>query len=129
MHVIALKSGEALFEYLEKEKEMPSLILLDVKMPGIGGFEAIKKLHSLEGAASRIPVIFLTADESEGSEREGLALGAMDFIRKPFVPEVLRLRVNNLIELVTLQNQLYYEVEQKTRENKNLFLQVVLKYE
>ena len=125
MHVIALKSGEALFEYLEKEKEMPSLILLDVKMPGIGGFEAIKKLHSLEGAASRIPVIFLTADESEGSEREGLALGAMDFIRKPFVPEVLRLRVNNLIELVTLQNQLYYEVEQKTRENKNLFLQVV----
>ena len=70
-------------------------------------------------------VIFLTADESEGAEKEGLSLGAMDFIRKPFVPEVLRLRVNNLIELVTLQNQLYFEVEQKTRENKDLFLQVV----
>ncbi|MBR3280092.1 MAG: response regulator [Lachnospiraceae bacterium] len=125
MHVVALRSGEALFEYLEKEKEMPSLILLDVKMPGMGGFEAIKKLHSLETSASKIPVIFLTADESEGSEREGLSLGAMDFIRKPFVPEVLRLRVNNLIELVTLQKQLYYEVEQKTRENKSLFIQVV----
>ena len=125
IHVIALKSGEALFDYLEKESELPSLILLDVKMPGMGGFEAIKKLHSLETSASKIPVIFLTADESAGAEREGLSLGAMDFIRKPFVPEVLQLRVNNLIELVTLQKQLYSEVEQKTRENKNLFLQIV----
>ena len=125
IHVIALKSGEALFEYLEKESELPNLILLDVKMPGMGGFEAIKKLHSLETSASKIPVIFLTADESAGAEREGLSLGAMDFIRKPFVPEVLQLRVNNIIELVTLQKQLYSEVEQKTRENKNLFLQIV----
>ena len=125
LHVVALRSGEALFDYLEKEHDMPNVILMDVKMPGMGGFEAIRKLHSLESAASAIPVIFLTADESEGSEREGLSLGAMDFIRKPFVPEVLRLRVNNLIELVTLQKQLYYEVEQKTHENKALFLQVV----
>ena len=125
IHVIALKSGDALFDYLDKESSLPDLILLDVKMPGLGGFDTIKKLHSLETAAAKIPVIFLTADESEGSEREGLSLGAMDFIRKPFVPEVLRLRVNNLIELVTLQKQLYFEVEQKTRENKELFLQVV----
>jgi putative two-component system response regulator len=49
----------------------------------------------------------------------------MDFIRKPFVPEVLLLRARNIIELTTLQHQLYYEVEQKTRENKDLFLQIV----
>lgn len=125
IHVTALRSGEALFNYLEKENDLPDLILLDCKMPGMSGFDCIRKLHSLESAASKIPVIFLTADESEGAEKEGLSLGAMDFIRKPFVPEVLRLRVNNLIELVTLQNQLYSEVEQKTRENKDLFLQVV----
>jgi putative nucleotidyltransferase with HDIG domain len=125
MHVIALKSGEALFDYLGKESELPDLILLDVKMPGMSGFDTIKKLHSLDSSASKIPVIFLTADESEGAEREGLQLGAMDFIRKPFVPEVLRMRVSNLIELVTLKNQLYFEVEQKTRENKDLFLQIV----
>lgn len=125
IHVTALRSGEALFNYLEKENDLPDLILLDCKMPGMSGFDCIRKLHSLESAASKIPVIFLTADESEGTEKEGLSLGAMDFIRKPFVPEVLRLRVNNLIELVTLQNQLYSEVEQKTRENKDLFLQVV----
>ena len=125
IHVTALRSGEALFNYLEKENDLPNLILLDCKMLGMSGFDCIRKLHSLESAASKIPVIFLTADESEGAEKEGLSLGAMDFIRKPFVPEVLRLRVNNLIELVTLQNQLYSEVEQKTRENKDLFLQVV----
>lgn len=125
IHVTALKSGEALFEQLDKDGPLPDLILLDVKMPGMDGYETIKKLHSLETPASKLPVIFLTADESDGAEREGLQLGAMDFIRKPFVPEVLLLRVNNLIELVTLQKQLYFEVEQKTRENKDLFLQVV----
>ena len=125
MHVVALKSGEALFDYLGKETEMPDLILLDIKMPGMDGFETIRKLHSLESAAAKIPVIFLTADESSGSENEGLSLGAMDFIRKPFVPEVLLLRAKNIIELTTLQRQLYYEVEQKTRENKELFLQIV----
>ena len=125
IHVTALKSGEALFEQLDKTEVLPDLILLDVKMPGMDGYETIKRLHSLETPASKIPVIFLTADESDGAEREGLTLGAMDFIRKPFVPEVLLLRVNNIIELVTLQKQLYFEVEQKTRENKNLFLQVV----
>lgn len=125
LRVAALKSGEALFDYLAKENELPNLILLDVKMPGMSGFDCIKRLHSLESAASKIPVIFLTADESEGAEREGLQLGAMDFIRKPFVPEVLLMRVKNIIELVTLQNQLYFEVEQKTRENKDLFMQIV----
>ncbi|MCR4776580.1 MAG: response regulator [Saccharofermentans sp.] len=125
MRVTALKSADALFDYLARETELPDLILLDVKMPVMDGFEAIKKLHSLESEASRIPVVFLTADESEGAEREGLSLGAMDFIRKPFVPEVLLLRVNHLVELVKLQNRLHEEAEQKSHENKALLLQVV----
>ncbi len=116
LHVTALKSGSALIEYLETDKNLPNLILLDVKMPEMNGYETIKKLHSLETAAANIPVVFLTADESEGAEKEGLSLGAMDFIRKPFVPEVLLMRVNNLIELVTLQKSLYDEIEEKKRE-------------
>ena len=116
IHVTALKSGTALLEYLEKEKNLPNLIMLDVKMPGLSGYETIKKLHSLDSAAANIPVVFLTADESEGAEKEGLSLGAMDFIRKPFVPEVLLMRINNLIELVTLQKSLYDEIEEKKRE-------------
>ena len=116
LHVTALKSGSALIEYLETAKNLPNLILLDVKMPEMNGYETIKKLHSLETTAANIPVVFLTADESEGAEKEGLSLGAMDFIRKPFVPEVLLMRVNNLIELVTLQKSLYDEIEEKKRE-------------
>ena len=125
IYVKAVKSAEALFDYLDEEDKLPDLILLDIKMPGMNGYEAMKKLRCMETPASRLPVIFLTADESDGAEKEGLSLGAMDFIRKPFVPEVLLLRVNNIIELVTLQKQLYFEVEQKTREKKSLFLQVV----
>lgn len=125
IHVTAFKSGESLLEQLKQDVQLPDLILLDIKMPGMDGYETIKRLHALETPASKLPVIFLTADESGGAEKEGLSLGAMDFIRKPFVPEVLLLRVNNLIELVTLQKQLYFEVEQKTRENKDLFVQVV----
>ena len=52
-------------------------------------------------------------------------MGAMDFIKKPFVPEILRLRVSHILELLTLQKQLSKEVEEKTRENRNLFLHLV----
>ena len=54
---------------------------------------------------AKIPVIFLTADESDGAEVKGLELGAMDFLRKPFVPEILRLRVNHILELVMLRKR------------------------
>ena len=121
----ALRSGEALLDYLDKETELPDLILLDVRMPGLDGYETLKRLRAKDTPAARLPVVFLTADESAGAEKTGLSLGAMDFIRKPFVPEVLLLRVDHIIELVRLQKQLYFEVEQKTRENKNLFIRVV----
>ena len=49
------------------------------------GFETLKKLHTMDGDLANIPVIFLTADESEEAESRGLALGAVDFIKKPFV--------------------------------------------
>ena len=123
--VTTFRSGEALLEHLEDNISHPDLILLDVMMPGLDGYETMKKLRAKDTPAARLPVVFLTADESIGAEKTGLSLGAMDFIRKPFVPEVLLLRVNHIIELVRLQKQLYYEVEQKTRENKNLFIHVV----
>ncbi|MCR4644150.1 MAG: response regulator [Oscillospiraceae bacterium] len=123
MYVTALRSGKALLNYLEDN--LPDLILLDVKMPDLDGFETLHKIHSLAGAAAQIPVIFLTADEEEGKEKEGLSLGAMDYIRKPFVPEVLLLRVRHCLELVKLQKKLSSEVERKTRENKDLMIDVV----
>ncbi len=124
MRVSALKSGQALLDFV-KANEAPDLILLDIKMPEMDGFETLKRLHELEAGKNDIPVIFLTADENEASETTGLSLGAMDFIKKPFVPDVLALRVRHIIDLNHLQQDLSREVDKKTRENENLFLHVV----
>ena len=124
MRVTALKSGQALLDYIP-EKGFPDLILLDIKMPEMDGFETLRRLKLISSQAAKIPVMFLTADESSGAESKGLSLGASDFLRKPFIPEILLLRVQHMIELVTLQNQLSYEVQKKTQENRLLLVHVV----
>ena len=110
IEVTTLKSGEELLDYLEKDTTLPDLVLLDVRMPGLDGYETMKRLRTKDTPAARLPVIFLTADDTDVSEATGLALGALDYIHKPFVPEVLLLRVNHMIELLTLQKQLHHEV-------------------
>ena len=123
MRVTALKSGKALLEYIETN-EIPDLCLLDVKMPDMNGFETLKALRASR-KGKELPVVFLTADESEKSETIGLSLGAMDFIKKPFVPEVLVLRTKHIIDLVRLQRNLAHEVRVKTEESQKLFLHIV----
>ena len=129
MRISALKSGEMLLEFLKNNA--PDLILLDIHMPGMDGFETIRKLRALD-AGAHVPVIFLTADEDTDTEARGLLAGAMDFVKKPFVPEVLQLRVRNTIDLIRLQRNLSEEVDKKTREvvqeqlkNQRLSMQVV----
>lgn len=123
MKVTAMKSGRDLLAFL-KEREVPDLILLDIKMPGMDGFETLTELRKLE-KAKEVPVIFLTADDKSETEAIGLSLGAVDFIKKPFVPEVLKLRVRHMIDLDQLQRNLAQEVEKKTKENQILFLNIV----
>ena len=123
MRVTALKSGRALLDYVRDNR--PDLILLDVRMPEMAGLETLRRLRQETSSGQEIPVIFLTADENSESETKGLELGAMDFIKKPFVPEVLTLRVRHIIELVRLQRNLTDEVEIKTQENESLALRIV----
>ena len=123
MRVTALKSGTALLEYLRGNR--PDLILLDIKMPGLDGFATLERLKEQTGSADPVPVIFLTADDSRDSESRGLAMGAMDFIRKPLVPEVLTLRVRHTIDLVRLRRNLAAEVERQSREIQSLSMHVV----
>ena len=111
--VSCLRSGEELVTFAAANK--PDLILLDVHMTGIDGFETLRRFREMGGTAG-IPVIFLTADEEAETETRGLAAGAMDFIKKPFVPEVLIQRVDNTLELIRLQTDLTSEVEKKTKE-------------
>jgi len=83
-------SAMKMFELLENVK--PDLIMLDVAMPEMNGYEAIKKLKSDERFKD-IPVIFLSAKDDESSEMEGLKLGAVDYIHKPFVTPLLLQRI------------------------------------
>ncbi len=99
MKATGLKSGQELMDFLD-EGNMPDLILLDVLMPGMDGFETLKRLKSFEkerGITER-PVIFLTADDNNETEMRGFAEGAFDFIRKPFDATVLVRRIQNAIE-------------------------------
>ena len=113
MRASCLKSGEDAVSFLKRNK--PDIILLDVHMIGMDGFQTLKAIRENEAAAD-IPVIFLTADDDSDTERRGLEAGAMDFIKKPFVPEVLILRIRHMVELVRLQSDLSREVEEKTME-------------
>lgn len=123
MRVTALKSGRALLDYIRNNS--PDVILLDVRMPEMDGFETMRLLKQEMAPGQEIPVIFLTADDNAESEMKGLNLGAMDFIKKPFVPDVLTVRVKHIIQLTRLQRNLAEEVELKTQENENLSLRVV----
>lgn len=112
MRVSCLKSGEDAIRFLEDNR--PDLILMDIHMPGMDGFETLAALRANKKTAD-IPVIFLTADDDSETETRGLKAGAMDFLKKPFVPEVLLLRVRHTIDLIRLQTDLSCEVEKQTR--------------
>ena len=111
MRVSCLKSGEDAIRFLEENR--PDLILLDIHMPGMDGFETLAAVRANEKTAD-IPVIFLTADDDSETETRGLSAGAMDFLKKTFVPGVLLLRVRHTIDLIRLQTDLSCEVEKKT---------------
>jgi len=98
MRVTAVKSGRSLLDYV-RDKGAPDLILLDINMPEMDGFETYEKFRQLEselGLAST-PIIMLTADEDKANESKGFEMGVSDYIRKPFDPDVLVRRVENII--------------------------------
>ena len=109
--VAAANSGAVAFKYLEKNR--PDLILLDINMPEMSGFEAIERLKK-DDRYSSIPVIFLTADKSTETETKCFKAGAVDFVGKPFVPEVLISRVKKTIELEKYRSNLEEIVKEQT---------------
>jgi len=88
--VITAPSGKKLFEVLEKTT--PSLILLDIEMPEMDGYEVIRHLKA-DSNLAEIPVIFITAKDDADSEVEGFDLGAVDYIKKPFSAPMLLKRI------------------------------------
>jgi diguanylate cyclase (GGDEF)-like protein len=95
--VILAKSGA---QALERTREQhPDLILLDVLMPDMSGYQVIQALKS-DDATRQIPVIFISALDSTADEERGLDLGAVDYITKPFHPSIVRKRVRNHLQSI-----------------------------
>lgn len=83
----------------------PDLILLDVMMPDMDGFEVARQVRE-HHASSHTPIIFVSAMTDDASRQKGLALGAIDYVAKPIDPDLLRLRVNNLLQYVAHRKQM-----------------------
>lgn len=103
VNIILAKNGTQGIEKIIKFK--PDLILLDIIMPGMSGFEVIKQLKNNE-ETSAIPVIFITGLTDVVDESQGLAFGACDYIQKPFHIDIVRARVNLHLKLAEQRKQL-----------------------
>lgn len=120
--LILVKSGEQALKFLSKNDV--DLILLDLMMPEMDGFETYRRIRG-NGKDESVPVIFFTAEEDVEQEVEGLRLGAMDFIRKPIVPEVMIRRIERILELEDLRKHLENKVEEKTKQVKQLMFETI----
>ena len=115
----------------ELEKEKPSLVLLDLRMPGMDGLEVLQRIRDIDGCED-LPVVFLTADNEADTEATLFAAGAMDFLSKPLVMQVAMQRIRRILELKHLQDSLHDEVNRKThafhesnRRIINLSMQII----
>lgn len=109
--IAATNSGKAALKYLEHNH--PDLILLDINMPEMDGFEVMEQIRS-DARTADIPIIFLTADDKADTEIRCFQMGAVDFVRKPFIPDVLMSRVSKTIELERYRNDLEKMVEEQS---------------
>jgi len=121
--VATVDSGAGALDYLENNHA--DLILLDVKMSGMDGFEVMEKLKS-HVTYCQIPVIFLTADRREETESKCFEMGAMDYISKPFVPVIMLHRIRRTLELedyrINLEKRLVEQLQKVTEIQDNIII-------
>ena len=107
------------------EKERPDLILLDINLDDMNGFDILEQLR--ENPDTRdIPVMFVTGDRDEATEVRGFRSGVSDFVGKPFVPEVLLQRSKRIIDLYHYQSGLIHEVGRQTARADRLSLEMMI---
>lgn len=139
------KNGKKALEIANQEDNL-HLILLDIEMPEMNGYEVCKQLKN-SASTSDIPVVFLTARDNESDEEYGLNLGAVDYIAKPYNPAIVKIRVRNHVALklksdwleelsmmdglTHIPNRRYFDDEYKkqfkqaSREQQNFFVVMI----
>jgi putative two-component system response regulator len=113
--IYAAPSGERALKFLAKNE--PDIILLDIEMPIMNGYEVIRKIKEQQRLKA-IPIIFLTAQEGREKEQEAFDLGAVDYILKPITPGIVRSRVGLHVELESYRKDLEYKIDLRTRQLK-----------
>ncbi|HEX7636756.1 MAG TPA: HD domain-containing phosphohydrolase [Burkholderiaceae bacterium] len=103
-HVLAANSGARALELLARTPA-PDLVLLDIMMPGMDGFEVLRRMRRLEGARD-VPVIFVTAMTDSDDQSRGLRMGAVDYITKPLRPAIVAARVQTHLALKQARDRL-----------------------
>ena len=109
---VAVNGGEALD--LAHSENAPDVILLDIVMPGMDGYETCRRLQS-DPATKGIPIIFVSSLQDEGDEAKGFQLGARDYVTKPFSPATIKARVKTQIELKLYRDNLERAVRERTQ--------------
>ncbi len=101
------------------ESFAPDLLLLDLAMPEISGFDILQSVRRSTGAAARLPVLVITGDATPANKRRALACGATDLLAKPFDPSEANMRVRNILERQMLQMEIERQnrlLEERVRE-------------
>ena len=123
--VMTMPSATKMFSLMEKIN--PNLILLDIAMPEMDGFEALRRLKENESYAS-VPVIFLTSMADASMEVRGFQLGVIDFIVKPFSAPVLVNRIKTHLDIDELVRERTLQLQQKTAQLQDLQNAIILSF-
>lgn len=121
--VKAALNGEKALKIAATEPQ-PAIILLDIMMPGIDGYEVCRQLKA-NPATAKIPVIFVTAKSDEEDEKRGLELGAVDYITKPINPSIVEARVHTHLSLYDQNLALEKKVRERTEELNDTRLTII----
>lgn len=121
--IVTVSSGEEALTYLGEN--IPDLVLLDIQMPQMDGFEVMQKMRENE-LWSRISVIFLTADRTPETEEKCFKMGAVDYIGKPFIPAIMLQRIKRTLELEdyrkNLENMVHEQLGRVTQLQSDIII-------
>lgn len=118
--ILVAPSGEVAFTVITSQN--PDLILLDIVMPGMDGYEVCKRIQA-DPRTKKIPILFTTAKDGDADEEYGLKLGAIDYITKPYRPAIICSRVRAHLQLKLKRDLLEAEVVRKSAEISQLHRQ------
>lgn len=119
--VVAKTSGFDAVEYLKSTPDLPRIVMLDIKMPGMDGYQVLEAMQA-DSRLKKIPVIVLTGSSSE---RRALDAGAADYVAKPFHPGSIKKRIQNQVLLHTHMDELEKQVQKQVDKINNVWNRVL----